>query len=159
MSTLRFICADVLDLLRGRWSLRSDVESLHEDFRVAMGWAQRREVDRMEDEREEWRERAALLERQREEGRTSVFRRRTRRIRSEFDPELQFGRIIPTPIVGISHDCVHVRIDGRERRVHLPELSWGDIKHPAQVLAVGREVRVKVLSVPSDAQHPFLILT
>lgn len=160
MDTLRLIFWEVLELLlHGRWSVRSELESIHGDLREVLGWSERRQVDRVEDERDEWRERTALLERQLKEARMSVLRRRSRRLfRGGVSPEFQFGELLSAVVVGISHDCVHVSIDGRDWPVHLPDLSWGDIKHPSRVLPMGREVRVKVLSVPSDAQHPFLVL-
>ena len=46
-----------------------------------------------------------------------------------------------------------VNIDGADGLVHLSEISWERIKHPNEVLEVGQEVQVKVISVDRDRKR------
>jgi small subunit ribosomal protein S1 len=46
-----------------------------------------------------------------------------------------------------------VNIDGADGLVHLSEISWDRITHPSEVLKVGEEVKVKVISVDRDRKR------
>ena len=46
-----------------------------------------------------------------------------------------------------------VNIEGADGLVHLSEISWERIKHPKEVLNVGQEVQVKVISVDQDRKR------
>jgi small subunit ribosomal protein S1 len=46
-----------------------------------------------------------------------------------------------------------VNIDGADGLVHLSEISWDRIQHPSEVLSVGQEVTVKVISVDQDRKR------
>lgn len=46
-----------------------------------------------------------------------------------------------------------VNIDGADGLVHLSEISWDRIQHPNEVLSVGQEVSVKVISVDQDRKR------
>ena len=46
-----------------------------------------------------------------------------------------------------------VNINGADGLVHLSELSWEHINHPSEVLEVGQEVKVKVISIDSDRKR------
>ena len=46
-----------------------------------------------------------------------------------------------------------VNIDGADGLVHLSEISWERIQHPNEVLKVGQEVQVKVISVDRDRKR------
>jgi small subunit ribosomal protein S1 len=46
-----------------------------------------------------------------------------------------------------------VNIDGADGLVHLSEISWDRIQHPNEVLKVGDEVQVKVISVDRDRKR------
>lgn len=46
-----------------------------------------------------------------------------------------------------------VNIDGADGLVHLSEISWERIQHPNEVLKVGDEVKVKVISVDRDRKR------
>jgi len=113
-----------------------------------------------EQERDEWRQRAAMLERLydervelagRERGRQ---RRRRRRSLGGFVP----GNVRRGRISAITPEGAFIRLSGRDWPVHIPELSWGDIDQPAEVLSIGQMVRVRISSAPVHAKHPFLVL-
>jgi len=46
-----------------------------------------------------------------------------------------------------------VNIDGADGLVHLSEISWERIQHPSEVLRVGQEVEVKVISIDHDRKR------
>jgi small subunit ribosomal protein S1 len=46
-----------------------------------------------------------------------------------------------------------VNIEGADGLVHLSEISWDRIQHPNEVLKVGQEVKVKVISVDHDRKR------
>lgn len=46
-----------------------------------------------------------------------------------------------------------VNIDGADGLVHLSEISWDRIQHPNEVLTVGQEVEVKVISLDHDRKR------
>jgi polyribonucleotide nucleotidyltransferase len=111
-----------------------------------------------EQERNEWRQRAAMLERLYDEcvgpGRRGRVGRRRRRVLAGFVA----GRVRSGRISRITSDGAFVRLGGHDWPVHIPELSWGDIEQPSEVLAIGQVVRVRTSSAPAHAQHPFLVL-
>jgi small subunit ribosomal protein S1 len=46
-----------------------------------------------------------------------------------------------------------VNINGADGLVHLSEISWEHIQNPAEVLKVGQEVKVKVISIDRDKKR------
>jgi ribosomal protein S1 len=46
-----------------------------------------------------------------------------------------------------------VNIDGADGLVHLSEISWDRIQHPNEVLRVGQEIEVKVISIDRDRKR------
>ncbi len=46
-----------------------------------------------------------------------------------------------------------VNISGADGLVHLSELSWDRIQHPSEVLKVGQEVDVKIISIDRDKKR------
>ena len=46
-----------------------------------------------------------------------------------------------------------VNINGADGLVHLSEISWDRINHPEEVLKVGQEVKVKVISIDQDRKR------
>ena len=46
-----------------------------------------------------------------------------------------------------------VNINGADGLVHLSEISWDHINHPSEVLTVGQEVKVKIISVDKDRRR------
>ncbi|MCX7609855.1 MAG: S1 RNA-binding domain-containing protein, partial [Anaerolineales bacterium] len=46
-----------------------------------------------------------------------------------------------------------VNINGADGLVHLSEISWEHIQHPSEVLEVGQEVKVKVISIDREKKR------
>jgi small subunit ribosomal protein S1 len=67
--------------------------------------------------------------------------------------ELEVGEIRDGRVVSLENFGAFVDIGGAEGLVHITELSWEHVTHPRQVLDVGQEVDVKVISVDADANR------
>ncbi|MCY3865761.1 MAG: S1 RNA-binding domain-containing protein, partial [Chloroflexi bacterium] len=67
--------------------------------------------------------------------------------------ELNVGDIRKGLVVSLENFGAFVDIGGGEGLVHLSELAWGHITHPRQVVKVGDEVEVEVISVNPEAKR------
>ena len=66
---------------------------------------------------------------------------------------LQEGEIRKGRVTSLADFGAFVNINGADGLVHLSEVSWDHIKNPAEVLKVGDEVKVKVISVDKDKKR------
>lgn len=64
--------------------------------------------------------------------------------------ELEVGEIREGRVVSLENFGAFVDVGGAEGLVHITELSWKHVTHPRQILDVGQEVRVKVISIDAD---------
>ncbi len=62
--------------------------------------------------------------------------------------DVRLGRVTSVADFG-----AFVNIDGADGLVHLSEISWERIQHPSQVLRVGQEVQVRVISIDRDRKR------
>src|SRR5690606_36184419 len=62
--------------------------------------------------------------------------------------EVRMGRVVSLEDFG-----AFVDIGGAEGLVHLTEMSWQHINHPREMLKVGQEVKVEVISVDPEAKR------
>jgi small subunit ribosomal protein S1 len=62
--------------------------------------------------------------------------------------EVRVGRVTSLADFG-----AFVNISGADGLVHLSEISWERINHPSEVLKVGQEVKVKIISVDKDKKR------
>jgi small subunit ribosomal protein S1 len=67
--------------------------------------------------------------------------------------ELSQGEIRTGRVTSLADFGAFVNIDGADGLVHLSEISWDRIQHPSEVLKVGQEVKVKVISVDQDRKR------
>lgn len=67
--------------------------------------------------------------------------------RSDLLAKLEEGDILDGRVINLADFGAFVDIGGVEGLVHLSELSWKRINHPAEVLEVGDQVKVYVLNV------------
>jgi small subunit ribosomal protein S1 len=67
--------------------------------------------------------------------------------------ELQEGEIKTGRVTSLAEFGAFVNIDGADGLVHLSEVSWERIEHPAEVLKVGQEVKVKIIKVEHDRKR------
>lgn len=81
---------------------------------------------------------------------TREVRQRRKR---ELIEDLTLGEIRTGTVVSLEAFGAFVDIGGAEGLVHLTELAWGHITHPRQVVNIGDEVEVEVISIDSDAKR------
>ena len=67
--------------------------------------------------------------------------------------ELQEGEVRTGRVTSLAEFGAFVNIDGADGLVHLSEISWDRIQHPNEVLKVGDEVKVKVISVDRERKR------
>jgi len=67
--------------------------------------------------------------------------------------ELQEGTVRAGRVTSLADFGAFINIDGADGLVHLSEISWDHIEHPNEVLKVGQEVKVKVISVDRERKR------
>jgi small subunit ribosomal protein S1 len=71
---------------------------------------------------------------------------------------LQPGEKTSGTVTNVTDFGVFVDLGGLEGLIHVSELSWGRVRHPAEVLNVGENVLVHVISIDQDRQRVALSL-
>jgi len=66
---------------------------------------------------------------------------------------IQEGDIRTGRVTSVAEFGAFVNIDGADGLVHLSEVSWDRITHPKDVLKVGQEVKVKVISIDRERKR------
>lgn len=67
--------------------------------------------------------------------------------------ELQEGEVRTGRVTSLAEFGAFVNIHGADGLVHLSEISWERIQHPSEVLKVGQEVKVKIISIDKDKKR------
>ncbi len=67
--------------------------------------------------------------------------------------ELQEGQVVTGRVTSLADFGAFVNISGADGLVHLSEISWEKINHPSEVLKVGDEVQVKVISIDREKKR------
>jgi len=67
--------------------------------------------------------------------------------------ELSEGDVRTGRVTSLADFGAFVNIEGADGLVHLSEISWDRIQHPNEVLKVGQEVKVKVISVDQERKR------
>jgi small subunit ribosomal protein S1 len=78
--------------------------------------------------------------------------------RADILKRLQPGDTVKGTITNLCDFGAFVDLGGLEGLIHISELSWGRVGHPADLLQAGQEVRVQVLEVEQDAGRVALSL-
>ncbi len=66
---------------------------------------------------------------------------------------LEEGQVYTGRVTSVAEFGAFVNVNGADGLVHLSELSWERVQHPREVLSVGQEVKVKVISVDKDKRR------
>ncbi len=61
-------------------------------------------------------------------------------------------------VTNVTDFGVFVDLGGLEGLIHVSELSWGRVRHPREVLKVGEQIQVYVISIDQDRQRVALSL-
>ncbi|MDR1824369.1 MAG: 30S ribosomal protein S1 [Bifidobacteriaceae bacterium] len=79
-------------------------------------------------------------------------------VRTTFLQQLKEGQVRTGVVSSIVNFGAFVDLGGVDGLVHVSELSWKHIDHPSEVVEVGQEVTVEVLSVEMDRERVSLSL-
>jgi len=66
---------------------------------------------------------------------------------------LKEGEIYTGRVTSLADFGAFVNINGADGLVHLSEISWERVQHPSEVLEVGQEVKVKVISIDHEKKR------
>jgi small subunit ribosomal protein S1 len=66
---------------------------------------------------------------------------------------LEEGQVYTGRVTSVADFGAFVNVNGADGLVHLSELSWERVAHPSEVLEVGQEVKVKVISVDKEKKR------
>ena len=78
--------------------------------------------------------------------------------RIELLSDLREGDCLPGHVTTITDFGVFVDLGGLEGLVHISELSWGRVHHPAKIVSIGDEVEVCVLQIDRERSRVALSL-
>jgi small subunit ribosomal protein S1 len=67
--------------------------------------------------------------------------------------ELEEGKVYTGRVTSVADFGAFVNINGADGLVHLSEVSWERVQHPGEVLKVGDEVKVKIISVDREKKR------
>lgn len=67
--------------------------------------------------------------------------------------ELREGEVRTGRVTSLAEFGAFVNIHGADGLVHLSEISWERIQHPSEVLKIGQEVKVKIISIDKDKKR------
>ncbi len=72
--------------------------------------------------------------------------------------ELSPGEVREGTVISLADFGAFVDIGGADGLIHISELSWKRVDHPKEILKVGQDVKVKVLSIDEDRNRISLSL-
>jgi len=73
--------------------------------------------------------------------------------RAELMSSLSKGEVRKGRVKNITDFGAFIDLDGLDGLLHITDMSWGRIKHPAEILKVGQELDVMVLDVDRDRER------
>jgi len=74
-------------------------------------------------------------------------------IKDKVIEDLEEGEIRTGRVTSLADFGAFVNISGADGLVHLSELSWDHVNHPSEILEVGQEIKVKVISIDPDRKR------
>ncbi len=72
--------------------------------------------------------------------------------KAELLGKLQIGMTLEGRVKNITDFGAFIDVGGIDGLLHITDMSWGRVKHPSEMLKVGQEVQVAVLSFDKDAE-------
>ena len=83
----------------------------------------------------------------------AAMRERRKRSKSDLIDSLEEGKTIKGSVTSLADFGAFVDIGGADGLVHLSELSWNRVSHPSEVLDLGQEVEVRVISIDRERKR------
>ena len=85
--------------------------------------------------------------------RRAVLEEERKEVREQILGRLEPGSVVEGRISNIVDFGAFVDLQGIDGLIHISELSWSHVNHPSEVVAIGDDVRVKVLDIDLDRQR------
>ena len=85
--------------------------------------------------------------------RRAVLEEERKEVRDQILDRLQPGEVVVGKISNIVDLGAFVDLEGIDGLIHISELSWSHVNHPSEVVAIGDEVKIKVLDIDRDRQR------
>ena len=76
--------------------------------------------------------------------------------RAETLANLQEGMIVAGTVKNITEYGAFIDLGGMDGLLHITDMSWGRIKHPSELFAVGDEIKVKILKYDREKERVYL---
>ncbi len=73
--------------------------------------------------------------------------------RAETLANLQEGMIVTGTVKNITEYGAFIDLGGMDGLLHITDMSWGRIKHPSELFAVGDEIKVKILKYDREKER------
>ncbi len=73
--------------------------------------------------------------------------------RAETLANLQEGAIVTGSVKNITEYGAFIDLGGMDGLLHITDMSWGRIKHPSELFAVGDEIKVKILKYDREKER------
>ena len=74
-------------------------------------------------------------------------------MRAETLANLQEGMIVTGTVKNITEYGAFIDLGGMDGLLHITDMSWGRIKHPSELFAVGDEIKVKILKYDREKER------
>ncbi|MGA7435428.1 MAG: 30S ribosomal protein S1 [Solirubrobacterales bacterium] len=85
--------------------------------------------------------------------RRAVLEEERKEVRDQILDRLQPGEVVEGKISNIVDFGAFVDLEGIDGLIHISELSWSHVNHPSEVVAIGDDVKIKVLDIDRDRQR------
>ena len=73
--------------------------------------------------------------------------------RAETLANLQEGMVVTGTVKNITEYGAFIDLGGMDGLLHITDMSWGRIKHPSELFAVGDEIKVKILKYDREKER------
>lgn len=80
-------------------------------------------------------------------------RQRRKSMRAELLATLAEGDVVTGEVTSLAEFGAFVDLGGADGLIHVSELSWERVKHPSEVLSIGDEVEVQIISIDDDRKR------
>jgi small subunit ribosomal protein S1 len=85
--------------------------------------------------------------------RKAVLVEEREKLRSELIKTIDVGQVVEGEVKNITDFGAFVDIGGMDGLLHITDITWGRIKHPSEVLAIGDKIKVVVLDFDKENER------
>jgi len=85
--------------------------------------------------------------------RRAILQEERGKLRSEILSQIQEGMIVKGIVKNITDYGAFIDLGGIDGLLHITDISWGRVKHPGNILAMGDEIEVKILKYDQEKER------